>query len=228
MPSDGPLKSGYPDKLQSGGVPNEDDEPSDELPWDGFEQFVRWLFDYANWWSRYPGSWSQTILEMQMLNVEVLGWCGCMWSVIVREVEYMAISSEMSLKTPDGREMNIQFWQQLSGTWLQSACQLHAASKLVALSCVIKLDILEWKLKKKNPLVGLMANRHPFCTFGILWIGTQDSQAISHNRWAVEEEWTSVPQSTTSSTSCEGGCVAPAVKPQTNWLLFWHHNYKLS
>ncbi len=31
--------------------------------------------------SSCPGGLSQTILEVKMLNVEVLGWCGYMWSV---------------------------------------------------------------------------------------------------------------------------------------------------
>ncbi len=30
-----------------------------------------------------PGGWSQTILEVKMLDVEVLGWCGYTWSAVV-------------------------------------------------------------------------------------------------------------------------------------------------
>ncbi len=32
------------------------------------------------------GGWSQTILEVKMLDVEVLGWCGYTWSAVVRPV----------------------------------------------------------------------------------------------------------------------------------------------
>ncbi len=32
------------------------------------------------------GGWSQTILEVKMLDVEVLGWCGYMWSAVLRPV----------------------------------------------------------------------------------------------------------------------------------------------
>ncbi len=32
------------------------------------------------------GGWSQTILEVMMLDVEVLGWCGYVWSAVVRPV----------------------------------------------------------------------------------------------------------------------------------------------
>ena len=31
--------------------------------------------------SSCPGGWSQMILEVNMLDVEVLGWCGYTWSV---------------------------------------------------------------------------------------------------------------------------------------------------
>ena len=33
-----------------------------------------------------PGGWSQMILEVKMLDVEVLGWCSYMWSAVVRPV----------------------------------------------------------------------------------------------------------------------------------------------
>ncbi len=33
-----------------------------------------------------PGGWSQTILEVKMLDVEVLGWCGYTWSAVVKPV----------------------------------------------------------------------------------------------------------------------------------------------
>ncbi len=38
----------YDDELQSGRDPNEDDEHADELPWDGFWQFVQIFIGYAN------------------------------------------------------------------------------------------------------------------------------------------------------------------------------------
>ncbi|XDV35840.1 hypothetical protein PO909_005711 [Leuciscus waleckii] len=36
--------------------------------------------------SSCPDAWSQTILEVKMLDVEVLGWCGYTWSAVVRPV----------------------------------------------------------------------------------------------------------------------------------------------
>ncbi len=36
--------------------------------------------------SSCPGGWSQTILKVKMLDVEVLGWCGYTWSAVVRSV----------------------------------------------------------------------------------------------------------------------------------------------
>ncbi len=47
--------------------------------------------------SSCPGDWSQTILEVKMLDVEVLGWCGYTWSVVVRPVGCTAKSSETPL-----------------------------------------------------------------------------------------------------------------------------------
>ncbi len=34
--------------------------------------------------SSWPGGWAQTILEVKMLDVEVLGWCGYTWSAVMR------------------------------------------------------------------------------------------------------------------------------------------------
>ncbi len=88
------------------------------------------------------GGWSQTILEVKMLDVEVLGWCGYTWSAVVRPVGCTAKFSETPLETAYGREMNIQFTGKSSGGHNCS----HAPSKLstsVALCCVIKLHILE-------------------------------------------------------------------------------------
>ncbi len=80
--------------------------------------------------SSCPGGWSQMILEVKMLDVEVLGWCGYMGSAVVRPVGCTAKFSETPLETAYGRERNIQFTgQQLWWTFLQSACQLHAPSK---------------------------------------------------------------------------------------------------
>ena len=67
--------------------------------------------------------WSQTILEVNMLDVEVLGWCGYTWSAVVRPVGCTAKFSETPLETAYGREMNIRFTGNSSGG--HSCCQ-HA------------------------------------------------------------------------------------------------------
>ncbi|XP_073675273.1 indoleamine 2,3-dioxygenase 2-like [Garra rufa] len=59
----------------------------------------------ANWKKRdsdssCPGGWSQTILEVKMLDVEVLGWCGYTWSVVVRPVGSPEASSDHESAAP--------------------------------------------------------------------------------------------------------------------------------
>ncbi len=49
--------------------------------------------------SSCPGGWSQTILEVKMLDVEVLGWCGYTRSTGVRPVGCTIKFSEMPLET---------------------------------------------------------------------------------------------------------------------------------
>ncbi len=73
--------------------------------------------------SRCPGGWSQTVLEVKMLDEAVLGWCGYTWSVIVRPVGCTSKFSEMPLETTYGREMNIQFTGNSSGGHF---CSQHA------------------------------------------------------------------------------------------------------
>ncbi len=55
--------------------------------------------------SSCPGDWSQTILEVKMLDVEVLGWCGYTWSAVGCTAKF----SETPLEMAYVREMNIQF-----------------------------------------------------------------------------------------------------------------------
>ncbi len=73
--------------------------------------------------SSCPGGWSQTILEVKMRDMEVLGWCGYTWSAVVRPVGCTAKFSETPLETAYGREMNIQFMGNSSGG---HSCSQHA------------------------------------------------------------------------------------------------------
>ncbi len=69
------------------------------------------------------GGWSQTILEVKMLDVEVLGWCGYTWSAVVRPVGCTAKFSTTTLEKDYGWKMNTQFTGNSSGG--HSCCQ-HA------------------------------------------------------------------------------------------------------
>ncbi len=73
------------------------------------------------------GGWSQTILEVKMLDVEVLGWWGYTWSAFVRPVGCTAKFSEMPLEMAYGTEMDIQFMGNSSGVY---SCSQHANSML--------------------------------------------------------------------------------------------------
>ncbi len=81
------------------------------------------LLMQTNFCSSCLGGWSQTILEVKMLDVEVLGWCGYTWSAVVRPVGCTAKFSETPLETAYGREMNIQFMGNSSGG---HSCSQHA------------------------------------------------------------------------------------------------------
>ncbi len=73
--------------------------------------------------SSCPGVWSQTILEVKMLDVEVLGWCGYKWSAFGWPVGCTAKFSELILETAYGRKTNIQFTGNSSG---EHSCSQHA------------------------------------------------------------------------------------------------------
>ncbi len=67
-----PTQVGYDDELQSGRDPDEDDEHADELPWDGFWQFMLKFFGYSNRLFQQLSGW----LVSDDLRGEDAG-CGC-------------------------------------------------------------------------------------------------------------------------------------------------------
>ncbi len=97
--------------------------------------------------SSYPCGWSQRILELKMLDVEVLGGCGYTWVAVVRPVWCTAKFSE----TPLRRLMVDKLTFNSRATALVDipavSMPIARSRKIVTsvtLCCVIKLHILEW------------------------------------------------------------------------------------
>ncbi len=158
-----------------------------------------YLVMQTDWGSSCPGGWSQTILEVKMLDVQVLGWCGYTWSAVVRPVGCTAKFSETPLETAYGREMNIQFTGNSSGghSCSQHASH-HAPSKLatsVALCCVIKLHILEWPFivasLRHTCAIIMRSNQH--LDMPNLWggwiISAKEKCSLTDLDWLVNNIW---------------------------------------
>ncbi len=91
--------------------------------------------------SSCPGGWSQTILEVKMLAVEVLGWCGYMCLRLWGWLDVLPNSLKCFW-----RRLMVEKWTFNSRA--TALVDIPAVSMPIATSvtlcCVIKLHILEW------------------------------------------------------------------------------------
>ncbi len=137
-----PNQVSYEDELQSGRDPDEDDKHAEELPWDGFWQFARKLFGYAA--NRLLQQLSGWLVSDDFGGEDVgYGGPGLVWLHVVCGCEYWMYSHPcwMLDVLPNSlkrlwRRLMVEKWTFNSRTTalvdiLQSACQLHAPSKLL-------------------------------------------------------------------------------------------------
>ncbi len=96
-----PTQVGYDDELQSGREPDEDDKHADELPWDGFWQFVLKFFGYSNRLLQQLSGWLVSVDlggEDAGCGSTGLVWlhmvCGCEagWMLMKNEGKYKSVA----------------------------------------------------------------------------------------------------------------------------------------
>ncbi len=124
-----PTQVGNDDELQSGRDPDEDDEHADELPWDGFWQFVQKFFSYANRLLQQLSVW---LISDDLGDKDAgCGGPGLVWLHVVCGCEAGWMYCQNSLKCL-WRRLMVEKWT--FDSWATALVDLPAVSKPIACS----------------------------------------------------------------------------------------------
>ncbi len=160
-----PTQFSYDDELQSDRDPDKNDETFPETVSDSFCR--NYLVMQTDCCSSCPGGWSQRILEMKMLDVEVLHWCGYTWSAVVRQVGCIAKFYETPLRRLIVEKLTFNSRATALVDIPAVSMPITRSLKIVTsvtLCCVIKLHILEWPFivasLRHNCAIIMLSNQH--------------------------------------------------------------------
>ncbi len=126
----------------------------------------------TNCCSSCPGGWSQTILEVKMLDVEVLGWCGYTWSCGCETgLDILPNSLKRLWRRLMVDKWTLNSWATALVDIPAASMQLHAPSKTCDICGIVLCDktahLLEWPFivasLRHTCAIIMLSNQHLRC-----------------------------------------------------------------